>query len=644
MLRPGSILALLAAGALAIGASPPASGNRLYVYGDSLSLDRDGQGWPSLAENMRGGVGGWTLVNRSINGNGLVWRTRCFGDPASERLQSDLPRLQAGEAVLVAVGVNDLIQPALPAGTSACFGPGELRAEQLIAGFEGLIDRYRGQPGQLLLATIAPFSASEYHRPALEAKRQTVNRWLRSNWPNGLVDFDRILAAPDSPERLDSRFDSGDGLHLSAAGNRQLAEAVATTMTGTKPPRPALLGASPAWIDIFGTANTDWVNRAIELADGDIVAAGFVNRDATSHGSDWDLLVRRYRPDGTLLWDRRLARPGLDAAWSVVAAEDGTVAVGGFSATGGAGASDAYLAKFTRDGEMLWERHYGTPGDDRATDLLAMADGGYLLIGQTDGTGAGGLDVLLVRTDRDGRELWRHTYGTATDDRGFYGAALPDGGAIIAGVTGPRGSYDLLLQRVDADGHFLWRRVIAGDGNDANHGVARLADGHIALVGYGPSWAGRGNDISVLLFSEAGDLLTHRLIGGEGDDRVQFIAADPAGGAWLAGYTQSLSGEWRALVARLGPGGGLEPWLGAIGGEGADTNGSTIALSRSGDLILGGYTQLASGAGGQPDGFLLKVRPSDVERHQDGIAVRTVELSCVTDGDSQATCRQPTDR
>ena len=51
------------------------------------------------------------MSNRSINGNGLVWKTRCFGEPASERLEADLAaevaaRLDAvAEIFVVAVAV-----------------------------------------------------------------------------------------------------------------------------------------------------------------------------------------------------------------------------------------------------------------------------------------------------------------------------------------------------------------------------------------------------------------------------------------------------------------------------------------------------------------------------------------------------------
>src|SRR5687767_8739281 len=55
------------------------------------------------------------------------------------------------------------------------------------------------------------------------------------------------------------------------------------------PPAPlALTGAEARWTDRFGTARTDWANRFVELSDGSLVAAGFVNRDDQGSDPDWD--------------------------------------------------------------------------------------------------------------------------------------------------------------------------------------------------------------------------------------------------------------------------------------------------------------------------------------------------------------------
>lgn len=380
-------------------------------------------------------------------------------------------------------------------------------------------------------------------------------------------------------------------------------------------------GAEPRWVDRFGTDRTDWANRFIELRDGTLGVAGFVNRDDAGGDSNWDMILRRYGSAGRLLWSRRIGGAELDAAWSLSELPGGRLVMAGFSATGSAGAWDASLTITDRAGRVLADKRFGGKGDDRATDLVQLAGGDLLLVGQSDSGGAGGIDVFVVRIDRNGEERWRRTYGTANDDRAFLGLPMPDGGAILAGVTGPRGAYDLLLMRIDQSGGEVWRRVAGGAGNDATHGLAALPDGRIVHAGYGPSWGGRGNDVSLLVYSPSGELLSHQAIGGPGDDRVQFVTADADGSLWFTGYTKSFSSEWRMMVGRMGADGAVEPWMAAIAGPG-DMHGSTIALARNGDLLLGGYAVPVEGAA--PDAFVLRADPVRLARRTDGVEVRRI--------------------
>jgi lysophospholipase L1-like esterase len=204
----------------------------LVVYGDSLSAGsgsdlNDPALWPSKAERLLDSAGrDWTVSNRSINGNGLVWKTRCFGVPAADRLKAELDAIPAGSTIVLMAGVNDTIQPNLPAGFSPCFEPSNWSAEPIVAALRDLAQRAGGR--RILLATIPPFAASEYHSAKAEATRVETNRWIRANWATGdVIDLDSVLGDPSDRSRLRADFDSGDGLHPNEAGAAAIAAAVA---------------------------------------------------------------------------------------------------------------------------------------------------------------------------------------------------------------------------------------------------------------------------------------------------------------------------------------------------------------------------------------------------------------------------------
>jgi lysophospholipase L1-like esterase len=70
---------------------------------------------------------------------------------------------------------------------------------------------------------------SDYYHPGplSEADRQTVNRWIRTGGQfDALLDFDKVVADPQHPDRILPVYDSGDHLHPSPAGYRIMGEAV----------------------------------------------------------------------------------------------------------------------------------------------------------------------------------------------------------------------------------------------------------------------------------------------------------------------------------------------------------------------------------------------------------------------------------
>lgn len=61
----------------------------------------------------------------------------------------------------------------------------------------------------------------------MEAKRQAVNRWIRSsNAYDAVIDFDALLRDPSHPSRLLPAYDGGDHVHPNDFGYRVMAEAI----------------------------------------------------------------------------------------------------------------------------------------------------------------------------------------------------------------------------------------------------------------------------------------------------------------------------------------------------------------------------------------------------------------------------------
>ena len=223
---------IFAAALTVMGCGSANAAKTVIVYGDSFSAGAgtdlsDPRLWPNKLERLLDARGrDWTVANRSINGNGLVWKTRCFGQPAADRLQADIPKIPTGEIIVLMAGINDVIQPTLPAGFSSCFDPANLAAADITSRLSDIAKARNGH--RIVIATIPPFAGSEFHSDQAEAVRQETNRWIRANWPQrDIIDLDHILAGSSDTGRLRKDFDSGDGLHPNERGAEAIAAATA---------------------------------------------------------------------------------------------------------------------------------------------------------------------------------------------------------------------------------------------------------------------------------------------------------------------------------------------------------------------------------------------------------------------------------
>lgn len=301
----------------------------------------------------------------------------------------------------------------------------------------------------------------------------------------------------------------------------------------------------------LGTDAGEVATSIIALEDGGYLLAGYEYDDANDV-AEWDALAMRVDSDGGQVWRHTTGRPGSDYAWVVRPAGTDRFAIVG-TLEDDDGTTNGYMQVINAAGDEIWTRSYG--GDQN--EILWAAEphpaGGFMLLGQTDSMGQGGLDIYVLRTDDQGQVLWEAAYGTESTDRAFGLDITSDGGGLIAGFTGESSAaMNLFFLRVDSDGRERWRRTIAGDRFDVAHDVLRLADGGFAVSGYSSSYGPGDHDGFLMRLTPGGRMLWMRTYGGDGDDRILHVAEMPDGGFAMIGYS-----DWDVAIWRVDADGGL---------------------------------------------------------------------------------------
>ncbi len=137
------------------------------------------------------------------------------GDSPLTRFDRDVSAAAGATDVVLHIGTNDIA-----VGHNAT---------EIVEGLRRYVARARSAGERVFLTTITPSVSGAHGTGGAVAARDAVNAWVRAYGPtvaDGMFDFAAAVRDPQQPDRLAAEFDSGDGLHLSAAGYQALADAV----------------------------------------------------------------------------------------------------------------------------------------------------------------------------------------------------------------------------------------------------------------------------------------------------------------------------------------------------------------------------------------------------------------------------------
>lgn len=284
-------------------------------------------------------------------------------------------------------------------------------------------------------------------------------------------------------------------------------------------------------------------NHADSIAlDGTSLYAAGGTDSFDSNGNDYsedDALLLKYDTNGNLLWYKTWGGSGNEVATSIVVGST-NIYIAGYTESFGAGKNDAFLLKYTLNGDLGWYKTWGGSNDDKASSLKLDGTNIYVC-GFTESYGAGGSDAFIQKYDQDGNQIWYKTWG-GSDYDGASSLAVSNAKIYITGTTGytesaGAGLPDVFLQEYDSDGNLLWTKTWGGSDHDYATSMA-IDNTHIYITGLTYSYGAGRFDSFILKFDLNGDLIWDRTWGGEESDEASSLAIDTSN-IYMAGRTFS---------------------------------------------------------------------------------------------------------
>jgi hypothetical protein len=408
------------------------------------------------------------------------------------------------------------------------------------------------------------------------------------------------------------------------------------------------LSSSFRWVCTAGGAGNE-ISRATAVDnDGNCFIAGisgadisFGNITLAGTGSA-DGFIAKYDPQGAALWARQIGGDKSDNASGVATDNSGncyltgffqgSVYFGGALAVALPNTSSTYVAKFDRNGNLIWLQTSvsttGTGGQGRSICVDPLGNSytvgyygdGVMRFGSVTMTnGQGGGHMFIVKYSSQGDLKWASQFrgsvggqpvpiGIACNNSGeTYVFGQLTGTALFGGttLTTPAGVFDNFVAKFDSTGNAVWAEDCGTRPGSLGGGIAVDGSGNCYITGVFKRMAQFGTKaltnsdpfgtIFVARLDPHGTCQWAQQAGGPYFDYSNAIAVDALGNCCITGQFNgpadfsgaTLDGSG-VFVAKYDQSGGLI-WLKTA--QGPSTSGSGIAIAKSGSIYVTGSVQ-----------------------------------------------------
>ncbi len=356
------------------------------------------------------------------------------------------------------------------------------------------------------------------------------------------------------------------------------------------------------------------------------------------NGNQWTCSYKSpYVNEGEVALISTYGGPGLDSSADLIYDEDGNIFTTGYYTDSliigdtllhaNNNTQDIYLAKFTKDGNLVWAISSGGSGFDLPTAIHFDQNGDLLMTGLfnettnfqgTTITSEGSYDGFLAKFTEDGDLIWLKSFGGLEFDSGIsldtdnsnniYIAGNYTGTATFDAVSKTsQDGQDIFLAKYNDLGVLQWIASAGGTNTDRVIKVMLANDNKILLLGEFQ------NDISFGSLSETSDgfydifkvmydpiaLEWDNLsrYGSSGDVSLAHAEIDSSNNLYLAGsfkntltigpFSKSSEGDFDLFAAKVLANGSVS-FLKSFGSEYLDKN-TSMVVNNKGEIFLSGY-------------------------------------------------------
>ena len=240
-------------------------------------------------------------------------------------------------------------------------------------------------------------------------------------------------------------------------------------------------GTSAGFQRIIGGIKLDNLCSVKQTKDGGYIFCGFTENEGAS---ERDVLLLRTNNKGEKIWVKKLSDKYTDQGWHIEITSDNGYIIAATSTISAANTGDnrygGQLIKTDSNGNQQWKKTYGAEGYNQLSTVRQTTDGGFIASSSEYGNHIS----YLLKTDELGNESWKKALGSFVEVS--FVDKTHDGGFILCGsiqlnIAAPRNGYVI---RTNSTGDTLWTKTFVNPYENKIAAIKETADGNFILCGY----------------------------------------------------------------------------------------------------------------------------------------------------------------
>lgn len=345
------------------------------------------------------------------------------------------------------------------------------------------------------------------------------------------------------------------------------------------------------WQVSFGGPKEDRATALVGTKDGGFLVAGY----SESFGADLDndVYLIRTDADGKQLWAQVYDEGDVEQAYDVIELENGDFLVVGSIKQNVGDLEDVYLLRVNAAGKQIWSRRFGKATTyEQGKKVIEAVNGGFIIIGKKKDAVTGEDDMLVIKTDALGQEMWSKTYGSVKDDEATSIAAYKGGYVFVGSSDNPHPNTfdkDIMVYRINVQGDTIWTKTItvATAQKEEAYDVIATKDGNIIIAGVVTD----EGDGFIAKLKENKDIIWSTLIGGSLGQEAHAVVELNDGSFAITGITETSTQNIDVLFARIDKNGNIIK-VSNLGQKNTTDWGEDIVATSDGGFAIVGYRQL----------------------------------------------------